>query len=156
MMSQSHYVRTRAPRSKVLTSLALSAAIASSIVTTQAAVWNVAAPVNQVAPADPVAEFRKGALSPETPRLELPVPTRSRGASYSAEAMRAKISGTVELEIVVSPAGHVDRARIVKGLHPDLDQNAMVAVRLWEFQPGTLDGKTVPVWTEVIMSFRLR
>lgn len=105
--------------------------------------------------ADPIAEFRRGAMSPDTEGLDKPRPVKTTTPLYTAGAMRAKVAGAVELEIVVTSDGQVARARVVKGLDPGLDQTAMTAVRSWIFAPGRLNGEPVAVWCAVTLTFRL-
>ena len=77
---------------------------------------------------------------------------------YTAEAMRAKIQGTVGLEVVVLPDGTVGDIRITKSLDPlfGLDQQAVDAARQWRFAPGTRFGEPVPVLVGVELDFNLR
>lgn len=77
---------------------------------------------------------------------------------YTAEAMRAKIQGTVWLEVVVQPDGTVGDIRITKSLDPvfGLDQQAMDAARQWRFSPGTRFGEPVPVLVGLELYFNLR
>jgi TonB family protein len=76
--------------------------------------------------------------------------------AYTSAAMRARVEGTVEMEAVVGPEGFVTAVRILKGLHPELDESAIDALKQWKFKPGTLDGKPVPVLVVVEMTFTLR
>lgn len=66
------------------------------------------------------------------------------------------IAAVVGLEAVVSPDGTVTLARVVKSLHPDLDEQALVAVKQWRFVPGMRAGKPVPVRVSVEMTFTLK
>jgi periplasmic protein TonB len=78
--------------------------------------------------------------------------------TYTAEAMRAKIQGTVWLEAVVLPDGSVGRVEITRSLDPTfgLDQEAIKTVKRWRFIPGTRHGQPVPVLVEIEMTFTLR
>jgi protein TonB len=80
--------------------------------------------------------------------------------NYTAEAMRAKIQGTVWLEAVVLPDGTVGPVKVTRSLDPTfgLDQEAARTVKLWRFIPGTnqLTGEAVPVIVLVQMDFTLR
>lgn len=79
--------------------------------------------------------------------------------NYTAEAMRAKIQGTVWLEAVVLPDGSVGPVRVTRSLDPTfgLDQEAERTVKLWRFVPGTDRlGQAVPVLVVVQMDFTLR
>jgi TonB family protein len=77
---------------------------------------------------------------------------------YTAEAMRAKVQGTVLLECVVRPDGTVGRVDIVKSLDPTfgLDQEAVKAARQWRFAPGTRFGEPVSVLVTIELTFTLR
>ena len=77
---------------------------------------------------------------------------------YTADAMRAKIQGTVWLEAVVMPDGSVGNVRVTRSLDPTfgLDQEAMKTVKKWVFIPGTRQGQPVPVLIEIEMTFTLR
>jgi protein TonB len=71
--------------------------------------------------------------------------------------MRAKLQGTVEVEVVLRPDGTIDRARVVKSLDTQLglDTNAIDAVKQWVFEPGTLQGQPVPVVVQLTLEFRI-
>ena len=45
---------------------------------------------------------------------------------------------------------------VKKRLHPDLDAEAIKAMKQWQFQPGTKEGKAVDVAVEVEMTFNLK
>ncbi len=64
---------------------------------------------------------------------------------YTSAAMRAKVQGQVVVQAVVGTDGSVEKARVILGLDPDLDEQALIAIRQWSFQPGNLDGRAVPV-----------
>jgi TonB family protein len=68
---------------------------------------------------------------------------------YPEMARKMAISGTVKLEVVVSPNGTVKSSRVVGG-HPLLVNAAVDAVKKWKFEPassestGTLEFKFAP------------
>jgi protein TonB len=74
---------------------------------------------------------------------------------YTADALRAKISGTVWLEVVILADGKVGDVRVTQSLDRKfgLDDQAVAAVKLWEFKPGTKDGVAVPVVVKIEMTF---
>ncbi|MEX2270919.1 MAG: energy transducer TonB [Vicinamibacterales bacterium] len=80
--------------------------------------------------------------------------------AYTAEAMRAKIQGEVEIEGVVMPDGRLADLRIVRSLDRayGLDQKALEAVRQWKFKPGVLKstGQPVPIIVTIALTFTLR
>jgi protein TonB len=77
---------------------------------------------------------------------------------YTADAMRAKVQGTVLLECVVLPDGSVGRVEVVRSLDPTfgLDQEAVKAARQWRFVPGTRFGEPVAVLVTIELTFTLR
>src|SRR5688572_12474567 len=77
---------------------------------------------------------------------------------YTADAMRAKVQGTVLLECVILPDGSVGRVDVVKSLDSTfgLDQEAVKAARQWRFQPGTRFGEPVAVLVTIELTFTLR
>ncbi|MPZ21500.1 MAG: TonB family protein [Luteitalea sp.] len=79
---------------------------------------------------------------------------------YTAEAMRAKIQGTVWLECIVATDGHCTNIRVTRSLDSafGLDQEAVKAAQKWQFEPGKRrkDGVPVPVIISIGMDFTLR
>jgi TonB family protein len=75
---------------------------------------------------------------------------------YTNEARRLAIEGDVDLEIVVRADGSVGPIRIVRGLEPGLDRNAVAAVRQWRFDPARREGTPVDVIVQVSVAFTLR
>jgi len=101
-------------------------------------------------------DFAAGAfVTPGTERLTPPVLVRRVNPKYTSETMRAKIQGTVFVQIVVDTSGAVEKARVIRGLVPALDEQALVAAEQWTFEPGMLDGAAVRVTTVLVLEFRL-
>jgi TonB family protein len=96
--------------------------------------------------------FRPGS-GIENPRL-----VREVKPQYTAEAMRAKVQGSVVLECVVLADGGVGQCDVVKSLDSafGLDQEAIKAARQWRFQPGTRFGQPVAVLVTIQLDFTLR
>jgi TonB family protein len=78
--------------------------------------------------------------------------------SYTSDAMRARLQGTVIVRAIVLPDGSVGVARVVRSLDTllGLDQEALKAVKLWRFKPGTLGGRPVSVAVDIELTFTLR
>jgi TonB family protein len=74
---------------------------------------------------------------------------------YSAEALRAKLSGSVMISLVVDSDGRARNIRVVRGLGLGLDGKAAEAVARWRFRPGTKDGYPVSVQATIEVNFRL-
>jgi protein TonB len=75
---------------------------------------------------------------------------------YTEEARRRGLEGEVVLEIVVRRDGRVGDVRVMKGLGAGLDQQAVQAVRRWQFAAATRKGRPVDVIVEVAVEFQLR
>ena len=93
--------------------------------------------------------------APGTPGLTAPVAVNVVHPKYTSDAMRAKVQGMVFVQIIVDATGSVEKARVIRGLHYDLNEQALIAARQWTFKPGTLDGRAVPVSTVLMLEFRL-
>ena len=78
--------------------------------------------------------------------------------NYTAAAMQAKIAGTVLLEVVVLADGKVGDVRVTQSLDREygLDDQAIAAMKQWQFKPATKDGVAIPVVVKVEMTFSLR
>ncbi|MGE3344601.1 MAG: energy transducer TonB, partial [Vicinamibacterales bacterium] len=76
---------------------------------------------------------------------------------YTAEAMRQKIQGTVELELDIDADGVVTGARVVKSLDTmyGLDDQAIAAAMKTTFRPATENGLAVGTTVKFQMEFRL-
>jgi protein TonB len=101
--------------------------------------------------------FGGGAYRPGT-GIELPRLVHDEKPLYTADAMRAKIQGTVVLECVVNPDGTVGEVNVVRSLDATfgLDQEAVKAARKWRFTPGRRLGQPVPVLVTLELTFTLR
>ena len=77
---------------------------------------------------------------------------------YTADAMRAKVQGTVLVVCVVRADGTITDVRVARSLDPTfgLDQQAIAAVKQWKFAPGTRLGEPVAVQITVELTFTLR
>ena len=87
-----------------------------------------------------------------------PVVLREVKPAYTAEAMRAKVQGTVWLQCVVLPDGTVGNVQVTKSLDSSfgLDQEAIKAAKQWRFKPGMRMGEPVPVLVTIELTFTLR
>ena len=77
---------------------------------------------------------------------------------YTSEAMRARIQGTVWLDVVVLPDGTVGDVTVSKSLDNvfGLDSQAVAAARQWLFSPGMRLGEPVAVLVTLELFFNLR
>jgi TonB family protein len=113
----------------------------------------------QAPPTPPDATFLKGVSVAGDPGVIAPRLQNERHPDYTADAMRQKIQGQVEVQAVVMPDGTVARARVTKSLDRTygLDDEALKAVHQFTFAPnsGTLNGRPVPVAVQLTLTFKL-
>ena len=90
--------------------------------------------------------------------VTLPAVVKQVKAVYTQEAMDAHIEGTVGLDVVVQADGSVGDVKVARSLDPTygLDEQAVKAMKQWQFKPGTKDGKAVAVRVEVEIRFTLK
>jgi protein TonB len=85
-----------------------------------------------------------------------PVVVKEVKPHYTGSAMRRKVRGTVELYAIVLKNGAVGDVTIKRALDEELDQQAIKAVKQWEFKPGTKDGDPVNVRVTIELTFTYR
>jgi TonB family protein len=73
---------------------------------------------------------------------------------YPKDALENRIGGKVVTQFVVDTGGHVVNIRVLQGVRPDLDNEAIRLVGLLDgWKPGTSDGKKVRVQYTLPMTF---
>jgi TonB family protein len=76
---------------------------------------------------------------------------------YPENAKIQNTQGKVIIRFCVKPDGSVSMARVLKGVSPELDSEAIRVVKsLPSFKPGRQGGKAVPVWYMVPIAFTLK
>jgi TonB family protein len=76
--------------------------------------------------------------------------------TYTNDALRHKIQGTVVLEVVVTVDGCPSQIRVIRSLDPrGLDAQAVAAVAQWQFEPGRLGDTPVDVLVTIQLDFRI-
>jgi TonB family protein len=93
--------------------------------------------------------YRPGG-SVTSPRL-----TQQVRPSYTEEALRQRVQGSVILEAVIDRTGRPTRIHVVTSLDAGLDQEAIVAASQWRFEPGRLGGTPVEVLVTIALDFRI-
>lgn len=73
---------------------------------------------------------------------------------YPPLAKQARVSGVVQLKVIIGKDGAVKEVTAISG-HPFLRQAAIDAVRQWIYQPTLLNGEPTEVSTEVAVNFTL-
>jgi TonB family protein len=89
-----------------------------------------------------------GAIAPPTKLVDVkPI--------YPDDAQAAGIAGVVIVRIVIGEPGFVIDTEVVRSI-PELDQAAIDAVTLWQFEPTVLNGEPVEVEMNVVINFTLQ
>jgi periplasmic protein TonB len=89
--------------------------------------------------------------------VKMPIIVKEVKPQYTAAARDKKIQGSVLLGAVVLENGHIgEEVEVLKSLDADLDQQAVAALKQWEFKPGTRDGKPVAVRISCELTFTLK
>lgn len=73
--------------------------------------------------------------------------------SYPDELRRQGIEGHVELQVGIDPEGNVGGVRILKSVHPYLDNSAVQALKQWKFEPVRQNGVPVPAVITLTVNF---
>jgi TonB family protein len=71
---------------------------------------------------------------------------------FTAKSRDRHAEGSVILAAVVTSKGEPRQIRVQKGVEQDLDEQAVEALKQWQFAPGTKDNK--PVATRVSIEIR--
>jgi TonB family protein len=81
----------------------------------------------------------------------------AENTQYPEAAKLNNIQGRVIVRFCVTASGGISKVSILKGVDPNLDQEALRVVKtLPPFQPGRQGGKEVPVWYMVPITFTLK
>jgi len=77
--------------------------------------------------------------------------------SYTDEARRAKINGSVVLQVVVTAEGRAENISVVRKLGYGLDESAVETARTWQFAPAKdAEGNPVATIVSIEMTFRIK
>ena len=123
------------------------------VVTTTTTTTTVPAPTPE-----PVPALRAGTLvNLSDPGVIAPVLDRAPVAAYPPIALRQRLEGTVELNVLVDERGSVIEAQVVAGAggRSGLNEAAVESVKRRKYRPGIKDGVPVKVWIPVRVQFRL-
>ena len=81
-------------------------------------------------------------------------PIRQTSLLYPVEAQNEHVSGLVEMQLTIAEDGSVKSPRVLSG-DPLLRAGLTEEVSKWVFQPLRVDGKPVPMTTELTIKFNL-
>ena len=102
-----------------------------------------------------VAEVRPKAYRTSDEGVRAPRLIHKVEPDYTDQARDAKTEGMVVLAIEVGPDGKAHNIQVLRSLNEGLDNNAIEAVRQWEFKPGMKGGEPVTVRANVEVNYRL-
>lgn len=85
-----------------------------------------------------------------------PRPVRRTPPSYPARARAKNLTGFVRLSLLVGADGSVRDVRVLEGQPPGIFEDAAVsALRSWQFDAATYEGRPVAVRVEQMLRFEL-
>jgi TonB family protein len=114
-------------------------------------------PVSVVALIDVGFNLRSANAIRVGPGITPPVPVHRVDPKYTDEARRQGLNGTVILQAVIKTDGTIDILSVVRGMPLGLTENAIEALKQWQFRPGNKDGKDVDILVNNIeINFELR
>ncbi|MCC6291163.1 MAG: energy transducer TonB [Bryobacterales bacterium] len=102
--------------------------------------------------------FAAVSIAAEEP-VRIPQPTAMSNAtnkvapSYPAVARQLRLTGDVEVDVVIGEDGRVQDAKVIKG-NAVFSAATVDAVKKWSFKPIQVQGKTQTVLTTLTFSFR--
>jgi TonB family protein len=86
--------------------------------------------------------------------LNPPALIASPAAEYTEKALQLGIQGNVIVEAAFDIDGNFSVLRIVQALGYGLDENALAALKQWQFTPAYRNGDRVPVIARIEIPFR--
>ena len=75
--------------------------------------------------------------------------------AYPQLARNQRLSGDVKIDALIGENGHVSAMKVISG-PALLHQAAMDALRLWKYQPATLNGQPMAMHLTVTVQFKLQ
>ncbi len=87
--------------------------------------------------------------------VKRPEKISGRSPIYTSNAREAGVTGVVVLDTLIDEKGDVTDVKVLQGLPMGLDEAAVKAVKRWKFKPATLDGRPVPVYYTLTVSFSI-
>ena len=85
-----------------------------------------------------------------------PVLIKRVNPEYPEFARKARIQGVVILEAIITKGGTVENVKVLRGVHPILDQAAIDSVKQWRYKPASLNGTPVKIYSTVTVKFTLK
>jgi D-alanyl-D-alanine dipeptidase len=86
--------------------------------------------------------------------ITAPKPIDTPDPTFTRAMKNSHMSGTVLVEAMLDSEGKVSEPKVVRGLDPDFDAQAIEAVQKWKFQPALKQGVPVAVKIAIEVNFR--
>jgi len=87
--------------------------------------------------------------------VSAPVEIYKVDPEFSEEARKAKLSGSVFVNLWVDQSGKPTHVRVLRGLGMGLDEKAVEAVKQFRFKPAMENGKPVTVELNIEVTFHI-
>jgi len=97
----------------------------------------------------------EGAAPCDVAAVRKPVKLHWSAPEYPETARQAFQEGTVVVEAQIDSAGTVEKVRTLRGVTPELDRAALLAVATWSFEPATCAGQPVAGQYRTALHFNL-
>lgn len=105
----------------------------------------------------PLTQFGAGARRACEPGVSQPKLVHEVKPSYpSADFVTRQIEDTVLLQAVIGTDGSVTETRVIGGRYPELNTEAVKALRAWRFRPALINNTPVPFLAQIQIDFILR
>ena len=90
--------------------------------------------------------------------VSMPIEIRKGIPQYTADAVRARVQGSIFVDCVVQPSGSCTNIEVKRSFRPafGLDDEAIKAAAQWRFRPGLRSGQPVPVLVTIEIMFAIR
>lgn len=85
-----------------------------------------------------------------------PSPIARKAPIYPPDLKKEKVTGVVNIEMIVDENGNIISITVLTSSHPDFTKAALVALPEWKFKPGIKDGEAVKTLVRLPLSFALR
>jgi len=109
-------------------------------------------------PPTPTPRVREGEIVTPGPDVNPPVVVKQIEPAYPPAALRLRISGEVQLQVLVGPDGAVEDVKVIKVSQTGIgfEKASEDAVRQWRFRPASKLGTKVRMWISVRIPFTVR
>jgi TonB family protein len=91
----------------------------------------------------------------DPPELHGSIDSLNKAAKYTKKAAMDSAEGQVVVQFIVNKDGSVSNAKILRGVHDDLNQSALQTIKQATFTPGRQRGEKVRVQQSLPVTFKM-